>query len=154
MSELESKQDLPRSEIAAYLREFADELDTGGSLADTAVRATTGEKRSPNDPIGTDDPDVDESVRANEMETSDPDTADDRVTDDALQQQQSRSPEDRVTIVVGDESATVNPPVTPTFEIEVNSDTSIVGSGRQESVAFELEWEVDEDDGHGDIEIK
>lgn len=60
----------------------------------------------------------------------------------------------RVTLLVGNDSATINPPETLVFEIEVESDTSLVGTDVEESVAFELTWRAEQIDEHDEIEIK
>ena len=60
----------------------------------------------------------------------------------------------RVTLLVGDDSATINPPETVVFEIEVDSDSSLVGTDVEESVAFELTWRVEDTEEHDEIEIK
>ncbi|MFC7044421.1 amphi-Trp domain-containing protein [Halobacteriaceae archaeon GCM10025711] len=76
MAELEAEQQKTRAEIAAYLREFADELATG----------------------------------------------------------------EKVTLLVGEDSATVNPPETLTFGVEVEQDSSLLEADDEQSVSFELEW--------------
>jgi hypothetical protein len=61
----------------------------------------------------------------------------------------------RVTFMVGDDSATINPPEQLSFEVAVGSDGSIVGNGDHE-VSFELAWQTDEpreNEGERELEI-
>lgn len=101
MSELESTQELSRSAVADYLREFAAQLDTA-SPGGTEVR-------------GQDD--------------------------------------SRVTFLVGDDSATIDPPETMTFEVEVETDHSLVGSEVEHEVEFELSWTTEASDESDEAEL-
>ena len=103
MTEIETQREMTRTEVAEYLREFADQLDRGGPEIPDA-EGTPGEGK--------------------------------------------------VTLLVGNDSATINPPETVTFEIEVESDRSLVGSEVEESVAFEVTWRADQTEEHDEIEIK
>lgn len=173
MAEIESEQALPRSEIAAYLREFADELDTTPTDFDFGREGREREHRtddvestrSPDDAVGATErgggqavtiEEEPSEVEANEMKTSDTETTDRTVdtTDRSVEDAPGTATDDRVTLVVGNESATVNPPATPTFGIEVDSDSSLVGSGEQQRVTFQIEWEVEDVDEDSRIEIK
>lgn len=60
----------------------------------------------------------------------------------------------KVTLVVGNDSATINPPETVVFGIEVESDRSLVGTGVEESVGFEVTWRAEQTEEHDEIEIK
>ncbi|MDS0282320.1 amphi-Trp domain-containing protein [Haloarcula onubensis] len=109
MSEIEAEREMTRSEIATYLHEFADELDS-----DTADREP-GSHRS------------------------------------------EGSRDGRVTFMVGDDSATVNPPEQLSFEVEVGADDSFVGGNREQAVSFDLVWqtaESQEENGESEMEIK
>lgn len=57
---------------------------------------------------------------------------------------------EKVTVVAGNESATINPPETVTFDVEVATDSSILeGAGSERSATFSLRWNeehVEEDD--------
>jgi amphi-Trp domain-containing protein len=122
MTEIESKQEMTRSEVAEYLRAFAAELDT--ATAD----------RHPG-------PDRDAS------------TADRRSGPD----RHDESRDGRVTFMIGNDSATINPPERLTFEVEVESDDPLVGSERDHSVAFELAWQTEavrDDESDPEIEIR
>lgn len=76
---------------------------------------------------------------------------------------ESRSPHERdgddhrVTFMVGSDSATIDPPETVTFEVEVESDSSLVGSGVEHEVEFELAWQTeatDESEDEAELEIE
>jgi hypothetical protein len=45
--------------------------------------------------------------------------------------------------MVGNDSATVNPPETVSFVVEVNSDSSLVSPEETQRVGFELVWDAD-----------
>ncbi|WP_266079946.1 amphi-Trp domain-containing protein [Haladaptatus caseinilyticus] len=122
MAELEAEFEKSRSDVASYLREFADKLDSNGTLrSGTSGRTRRSEETTP--PTDTTDDDSSQST-----ETSD---------------------QEKVTILVGNDSATVNPPETLSFGVAVDSDSSLMDSGAEESVSFTLRWaseEVQEDD--------
>lgn len=143
MAELESKQTLPRSEIAEYLHEFADEFDTDPS-------ATVSEVRSPDEPIDEDERD-DSDAQAGIPTDDEP--LESTSNDESGMDSDATDPEERVTLIVGDDSATVHPPDAADFEIEVDSDSSLVQSGEQQRVTFELEWKVEETPGEEDMEV-
>jgi hypothetical protein len=167
MAELESEQALPRSEIAAYLREFADELDPARPDFDASREERVHEHRSEDDTGTTSSPDdaveatdrgggqavtIEEEpseIEANEMKTSGTET-----TERTIEDSPGFATDDRVTLMVGTRSATVNPPATPTFLIEVDSDSSLVSSGERQRVTFQLEWQVEEVDEDSRIEFK
>lgn len=52
----------------------------------------------------------------------------------------------RVTFMVGDDSATINPPEQLSFEVAVESDDPLVGSERDYEVSFELSWQAEQSD--------
>lgn len=59
----------------------------------------------------------------------------------------------KVTVIVGNESATINPPKTLSFGVEVDADDSLLGGPTGErGVVFSLNWsseDVEEDDELG-----
>jgi amphi-Trp domain-containing protein len=60
-----------------------------------------------------------------------------------------------VTLLVGNRSATINPPEELDFTIEVESDSSLVGTETEEHVRFELSWLAQEVEGaEEELEIK
>lgn len=58
--------------------------------------------------------------------------------------QRERDDDHRVTFMVGNDSATINPPKTITFEVEVESEGSLIGEGAEQEVEFELAWQIEE----------
>jgi amphi-Trp domain-containing protein len=60
----------------------------------------------------------------------------------------------KVTLLVGNRSATINPPEELDFTIEVESDSSLVGTDTEEHVRFELSWVAQEVEGEERLEIK
>lgn len=108
MTEIEAEQQMSRSEVADYLREFADQLDTS-RIASEGISRDEDE----------DDP--------------------------------------RVTFMIGNDSATINPPETVQFEVSVESESSIIGESGEQEVEFELAWETEaaeEREGEEELEIK
>lgn len=101
MATIDSERQLSRNEVADYLREFADELET-------------------------------ETIPAAE--------------DDPIAGQ-------KMTLVAGNQSATINPPTDVDFIIRVDDDSSLMDDGTQR-VSFELEWDRADvpDDDELDVE--
>lgn len=128
MTEIETHQEMTRAEVANYLREFADQLGAAAHAAESHDVTDDATARS-NEP----------SPRRNRAGS------------------QESAADSRVTFMVGADSATIDPPESVTFEIEVDSDSSLVSSGREQSVEFDLSWTADEErdeDGTEDLEIK
>ncbi len=142
---------MSRADVAAYLREFADKLDGGGSAGMGGAEAdrtrtagsaenggTTGDAGGTPTVTGTDD-----AARSSESERAG------EATRSGRPDEGDRSPgSGKVTIVVGNDSATVNPPETVDFAVEVSGNNPVFGAGRQ-GVEFGIYWrgdEVEEDD--------
>lgn len=53
---------------------------------------------------------------------------------------------DTVTLIVGEESVTINPPETLLFKIETETDSSWLGGDDGRSLEIELGWEAPEDE--------
>lgn len=53
---------------------------------------------------------------------------------------ESGAADSRVTLLIGDRSATIDPPETVTFEVEVETDDSLIGDEVEHEVEFELSW--------------
>ena len=53
---------------------------------------------------------------------------------------------ERITLIVGGESATVTVPDVIEFEIEVESRSPLFGSGVNQGIEFELSWEIENPD--------
>ncbi|MFC7153990.1 amphi-Trp domain-containing protein [Halomarina halobia] len=157
MSKIDAEREMSRAEVAAYLREFANRLDGGGSAgmggaeADrtrTAGSADTGGATS--DAGGT--PTVtgtDDATRSPESER-----AGDASRSEGRTGEGGRSAaSEKVTIVVGNDSATVNPPETVDFAVEVSGSDPVLGAGRQ-GVEFGIYWRGDQVEEDDEISIK
>jgi amphi-Trp domain-containing protein len=118
MTELDAVQESTRSEVAQYLREFADQLETtdrpmGTPLpegGDTTEASSNGERR-----VG---------------------------------------PDGKVTLVVGNDSATINPPETVGFTVRVDDDDPLVGGESERRLEFTLEWAAEAVEADGSLEIE
>lgn len=117
MGDVSSSQERTRAEIAEYLREFADELDSGDT------RSSKG---------------IDEPGRSGGSASTER-------TDDG----------GKVTIVAGNESATINPPETLTFDVEVATDSSLLeGGGTERSATFSLRWNEDHVEEDDELDVR
>ena len=129
MVELESAGEMTRSEVAAFLREFADELNdrpTREEYDDDTARAT-GDR---------------EGVTA-ERQTEG--TSDDTPTQEGVPIESARERK-RITLIVGGNSATVTVPHTMNFDVEVESRSPMFSSGVKQGIDFELAWEIEDPD--------
>ncbi|MFH5801379.1 amphi-Trp domain-containing protein [Haladaptatus sp. CMAA 1911] len=122
MAELEAEFEKSRSEVATYLREFADKLDSDGTGRSDGTGPETG-------------------IATNESREAG--SATDSVGSSPSESLESTSTQ-KVTLLVGNESATMNPPETVSFSVAVDSDSSLMDSGSEESVSFVLRWASDE----------
>ncbi|WP_224448109.1 hypothetical protein [Haloprofundus salilacus] len=167
MPELETSRQLSRAEVAAYLREFADELDrkddttarqregeaqgpdTTGRTTDTRTTKTNTEstRTPPTDTVSTtpdetadaaDSPDATDTADVNTVGTAD--------AADATGSDRPHSATDyrKVTFLVGNDSATINPPETVSFDVAVDSDSSLMEAGTRERVDFSIAWNADD----------
>ncbi len=118
MAEIEATHEKTRSEIAEYLREFADELDTGVS------GATGTADRSPD--IGADD---------------DPE----RVTDTTRRE--------KLTVLAGNQSATINPPETLAFDVAVDTDSGLLDDG-EHTTTFTLRWDEEHVEADDELDVQ
>ncbi|WP_224333191.1 hypothetical protein [Haloprofundus halobius] len=169
MPELETSRELSRAEVAAYLREFADELDrrgddtttqhgethgTGTTDRTTDARMTGTDADSRTSP--TDATDASTTAEANTEETAE--TTTDAATDDTAaadvtaddttgadaDRSDSTTGYRKVTFLVGNDSATINPPETVAFDVAVDSDSSLMETGTRERVDFSIAWNADD----------
>lgn len=158
MAEIEASRELSRTEVATYLREFATQLESTKQTArsnrnesaarenrdtqdqvrgETATDAT--EQRNPIEGTNQRTP-TDEANRRTSNETD---------REGAASDSGSISKHGKVTFVVGNDSATINPPENLTFDVAVDSDSAMMSAATHRSVNFHLEWDVtdvDEDD--------
>lgn len=60
-----------------------------------------------------------------------------------------------MTIVAGNESATINPPETLTFDVEVETDSSVLkGRATERSATFSLRWNADYVEEDDDLSVQ
>jgi hypothetical protein len=131
MAEIDSEGELDRSEIADFLREFADELD--------ADRRTRTPKR-------------DDDVTVVGEETDD-ETTRERADADATGTADEPVDPETMTIIVGGDSATLTLPERMEFDIEVASRSPLFASGVRQGIEIDLEWEVEESPEDDSIEV-
>jgi len=128
MVELESAGEMTRSEVAAFLREFASELDDRQrEEADDDTARVTGDR---------------EGVTT-ERQTEG--TSDDTRTQESAPIESARERK-RITLIVGGDSATVTVPHAMEFDVEVESRSPMFASGVKQGVDFELAWEIEDPD--------
>lgn len=127
MVELESEGELSRHEVAEFLRDFADEFDDG-----IGERAYGGDRE--------DRPQADRE-RVTEDRSTDPIEGDRSAPDESA----SYDPE-RVTLIVGGDSATVTVPDVVDFDVEVESRSPMLKSGVSQQIDFELSWKIEDHD--------
>lgn len=155
MADIDIESDHSRAEIATYFRNFADELeraDTSDRDVTDATHATeTGDsKRSTGtttDRTADTDPADSHTDSSHPVDTHSSATQPDDETRDAAR-------DDSVTIIVGNESATINPPDTMRFRIEVKSDSSMLSAGEDRMARFTLQWTGEEVEPTDDIRIE
>ena len=129
MVELESAGEMTRSEVAAFLREFADELNdrpTREEYDDDTARVTG-----------------DREGATTERQTEG--TSNDTRTQESAPIESARERK-RITLIVGGNSATVTVPHTMNFDVEVESRSPMFGSGVKQGIDFELAWEIEDPD--------
>ena len=60
----------------------------------------------------------------------------------------------RVTIVAGNDSATVNPPETVEFSVEIDTDPSLLEVGASQGVTFSMRWDAREAEPSEGFEVQ
>ncbi|WP_293032336.1 hypothetical protein [Natronococcus sp.] len=142
MAPLETTQERTRSEIAAYLRQFADELDpeTRSDAADrggnTAETVGTGSAETTGAGVGTET--GGEDRRADGTETGD----------------RAEGVGDKVTVITGNESATINPPQTCAFDVAVDTDSDLLDTGAERSTTFTIRWDADHVEADDELRVE
>ncbi len=159
MVSMNQERERTRSEVADYLREFADELDptgpqTGDSRTDdgsgrTDRSATESGAGTPGTGTGDDSLTDDDSTL-----TADDDRAGDAGATTDANASTNRNAGDRVTIIVGNESATINPPETLDFAVDVDTDSSLLGAGADRSATFSLRWSEEHVEADDSLEVE
>lgn len=140
MVELESGGRMSRAEVAAFLREFVEELESGS--ANVTTTAERDDRRS--GATGSQRDDAAETGRQREDGDRTIEDRDRTVPNDAS----------RITFVVGGESATVTIPETLDFDVEVESRSPLLKSGVNQEVEFHLSWEIEEQPSDDSIDLK
>jgi hypothetical protein len=185
--DIEAERRMDRSDVAEYLRSFADELDARGGRDTDGTRrddrstdshrgddAVSGDNTNTDrdsettdgsDGSGTTDStdatDGSDNTDTSTNEANGETTGDDYATDveqrnrENLNRDESdrsdgssgsgRSTElggsgGRVTFMIGNESTTINPPEEVTFEVIVDSESALIGTGTGRTARFALHW--------------
>ncbi|MFC4988274.1 MULTISPECIES: hypothetical protein [Saliphagus] len=160
MVSMNQERERTRSEVADYLREFADELDPAGSrTADTRTDAGAGRTDRTATESGAGTPGTgtgDDSLTDDDSTlTADDDRAGDAGADATTDANAAnRNAGDRVTIIVGNESATINPPETLDFAVDVDTDSSLLGTGADRSATFSLRWSEEHVEADDSLEVE
>ncbi|MFC4438214.1 MULTISPECIES: hypothetical protein [Natrialbaceae] len=129
MASLDSTQDRTRAEIADYLRSFADELDPSRQpdSGERDDRTLSTDRQEP-------------GVQGTDMTTGTSDRG----------QGQGSSVGEKVTVIAGNDSATINPPQTCTLDVAIDTDSDLLDTGAERSTTFTIRWDaeqVEADDG-------
>lgn len=140
MAELDVKKQRSRTEIANYLREFADKLDERGDVvnefdSETERKMSETEKT---EMTGT---------KTSGAETTETDRTEPQGT-------QTRSADHGMTIIVDNESATVTPPETMHFGVEVETDSSLLETGMDRGVTLSLRWDAEQVEAPDKLDIE
>lgn len=61
----------------------------------------------------------------------------------ASPEERKRTPDGKVTLTIGNESATINPPETVEFGVEVGDDDPLVGGETERRLEFALAWDAE-----------
>lgn len=130
MAELEAERDMSRAEVAEYFHLFADKLDTGDSSKSTGAYGPTDRQVERDE------------VRGGEETAASGDTESQGQTEYQSETAVTeRSSAGKMTFMVGNESTTINPPDTVTFEVTVDSESSLIGSETGRTARFALHWD-------------
>lgn len=157
MADISSTHEKTRAEVADYLREFADRLDSRGASAGTEARsggtdsmgATTSRTETDAGVSGdagrhTETDDAGRHTETGASGTTDPTSRSAETTGDAdVERTGAARSGDKVTIIAGNESATINPPDLVQFDVDVTTDSSMLDAGRSHSATFTISWDAD-----------
>lgn len=153
MSDLDFETEKTRTEVANYLREFADELEGGrahrspGDSSDDTVDIGNEGVEGGRDRVADDEPET-----TGESRTTGTPGIDE--TSEHPEAGGGTSSEDRVTLVVGNESATINPPERLRFAVSADTDDSLLEAGADRGVTFSLRWDAETVEESDDIAIE
>lgn len=133
MTELEAERNMSRVEVAEYLRQFADKLDTSDSTRPTGAHSTIDIQ---------DESDEDNQTQAGDEAATGETESSREWSENERETATEESPSaGKMTFMVGNESTTINPPDTVTFEMMVDSDSSLIGSETGRTASFTLHWD-------------
>jgi len=149
MAELEAEQELHRAEVATYLHEFADKL-AGEDVRGGGEASREGESETSSSAAVRDQrTDSAEMMRENGSEESSREE-----TSHETAERTDNDVHEKVTFMVGNESATINPPDTVRFDMSVDSDSTMLESGARETVTFALHWDREAVDSDDELDIQ
>lgn len=77
-----------------------------------------------------------------------------RDADVTIGEDEPRTGNNKVTLVVGNHSATINPTESIDFDIEIDAKDPLVGSEVKERVIFDMSWTHEQIEEDEDVEIK
>ncbi|MWG35054.1 amphi-Trp domain-containing protein [Halomarina oriensis] len=149
MSGLNTERVVTRAEAADYLREFADKLagdghagaTNAGTTADTGVTGANTTETTTTDTGQRSDRETETRRQGGADGTTSSETVDQSQTDTTDGHEGTSVPSaGKVTFLVGNDSATVNPPEEVTLDVSVGEDSSMMSSGA-ETVTFSLRWD-------------
>jgi hypothetical protein len=181
MVDIETEREMSRSAVAEYLRTFADELDAHtGSTDGTETSDRTGngdrqENGAPSEDTGTEREREVDTIGDSQSDSEEPSSVDseantfegeyatetERRNRGDESSHSSRGDSDgadrsdgRVTFMVGNESTTINPPDDLTFEVSVDSESALIGTGTGRTARFALHWDEADVEDENDLSIR
>jgi hypothetical protein len=139
MADTEAEREMSRTEVADYLRTFADELDTTtptrperqSETSDTpdGEHQQRDETRSASDSASEGEPSDEsgilDSLADDDHENEEGDDQRNHSDRDRDRSDDSKQSPRKVTFLVGNDSTTINPPETVAFEMAVDSESSV-----------------------------
>jgi hypothetical protein len=142
MAKINVEREMSRADVAEYFHMFANKL---------APSTESDEHRQPDTPTIPDSQDTDEPSEAGEETTveNDVETRQEWVERESGTATDDPPSGEKMTFMVGNESTTINPPAAVTFEMTIESGSSLLGSDTGRTTSFALHWdetEVAEDD--------
>lgn len=130
MAEINAEREMSRAEVAEYLHMFADKLAPSEKSRQTDAH-NSPESQDTDEPTETGEEATGEREVTSRQEWG---KRDSETTDESLSGE-------KMTFMVGNESTTINPPTTVTFEMSVKSGSSLLGSGTGKTASFALHWD-------------
>lgn len=131
MAEFDADGEVSRAEVARFLREFANELDHGDvSGRQTEVISEDQEERH-----------IDERSEGVSGDRTDR-FSDDRPDLTGTEMENA----ERITLIVGGDSATVTVPEMVEFDIEIDSRSPLLSANVHQEIDMKLSWTVDNPD--------